>query len=538
MQCPGCYKPVTIPPEQEDIRLGKYQLTEILGQGGMGQVFRAIDPDGKFVAIKVMSQDLMESPELCERFDREISIMASLEHENIVRVLDKGESGAFKYFVMELIEGFTLRQLMSERQIIEQEIAHIIRQMLVALGYAHSRGIIHRDIKPENILFNAEGCLKVTDFGLARKSSLLSGERGLTATNAVMGTENYMSPEQRVNPKEVTHRSDLYSVGVILYELLSNGNLPMGVFQPPSVYKEVDPFWDNLTYRLLDINPDMRPENCQIVIEEIDRFMASSKEERLLPGKISRPAIPVIKSSEASRADSSRSSDRRLINRENEHLKQRLIDAREQATALTKEARFPEAIILLETFRELIESPLDRAEMTRLIDNIRQLQIEEQRRNEVIIFVCPGCEKPFEKLVIEVNNSKWRCPLCNANLSYDSPRRILNIVNKDSDAAEKQVGFFGKSKEDSFFSTPVKIFLFFIEIGIILDAFRPEFISGVLTSLYYGGFAAVMPFSIKAAALNISRLLRALLLGLMIYLGLKLYFRKKYHSGSGRKNKR
>ncbi|HNV70080.1 MAG TPA: protein kinase [Candidatus Ozemobacteraceae bacterium] len=277
-RCPHCAGQLDLGQHSHTVeKLGHYQIIEMIGQGGMGQVFKARNPDGKLVAVKLMSIDLMSSAELTERFEREMDILASLQHENIVQLLDRGVTSAYKYFVMELVEGVTLRSLINTGSLTEAKIASIAVESLKALGYAHAKGIIHRDIKPENILFDRHGKVKITDFGLARRLSTASGDsQGLTATNAFMGTENYMSPEQKINPKAVTHKSDIYSFGVLLYEMLTGGHLPMGLFQPPSSFKTLDDFWDRLCFRMLDINPDLRPENGVALAQEIEAYRSLS----------------------------------------------------------------------------------------------------------------------------------------------------------------------------------------------------------------------------------------------------------------------
>ncbi|NLI80051.1 MAG: protein kinase [Candidatus Riflebacteria bacterium] len=270
LRCPNCASMVDSQAGKELEEIGGYRLFEMLGQGGMGQVFRAEAPDGKRYALKVMAAASAESPELQERFEREMSIMASLDHENIVRLVDRGTSGSARFFVMELVEGTTLRHLIRMGKLTNPEIVNITCQALIALQHAHSHGVVHRDIKPENILITNDGQVKVTDFGLARQEAWEGAS--LTKTNAYMGTENYMSPEQKINPKGVTTKTDIYSLGVVLYEMLSGGMLPFGVFQPPSAFRPVDEFWDRLTFRLLDLDPSQRPASCEEVLLEIRDF--------------------------------------------------------------------------------------------------------------------------------------------------------------------------------------------------------------------------------------------------------------------------
>jgi len=228
-------------------RLGGYVLEGLLGSGGMAVVFsaRQISLNRK-VAVKVLPQDLAENEEFVKRFDSEAAVLAALSHPNVVNVIDRGKEGDFYFFVMELVEGEDLKGLMAARERLTQEEAlRIAEQTCDALSYAHKKGVIHRDIKPANIMITPDGVVKITDFGLAHLSRH-EGDADLTQDLQVIGTLKYMAPEQLQDAKSVDARADVYSLGVVLYEMLT-GELPLGTFPLPS---EVDP---GLDVRLDDV---------------------------------------------------------------------------------------------------------------------------------------------------------------------------------------------------------------------------------------------------------------------------------------------
>ncbi len=172
-------------------------------------------------------------PSFTERFTREAKTLAKLSHPNIVTVFDFGQSNSMSYLVMEYIDGVNLRDAIQLGRIRPDRALEIVQQICGALQYAHDAGIIHRDIKPENILIDRRGHVKIADFGLAKLLVPNPDEFTLTGTRQVLGTMNYMAPEQIEKPDTVDHRADLYSLGVVLYELLT-GELPIGRFAPPS----------------------------------------------------------------------------------------------------------------------------------------------------------------------------------------------------------------------------------------------------------------------------------------------------------------
>ena len=206
-----------VAPERRLAR--RYVLQEVIAGGGMATLWRAVDEIlARPVAIKILRDDLAGDPEFYERFQAEAVAAARLTHPSIISVFDTGTDDGVAYIVMEFFRGNTLRQVMTERRsMAPTQAVDVLLPVLSALALAHSHGIIHRDIKPENILVGADGRVKVTDFGIAKAAF---ATRDLTTTGSVLGTVRYLSPEQ-VRGDEIDARSDLYSVGVVLYEQLT-----------------------------------------------------------------------------------------------------------------------------------------------------------------------------------------------------------------------------------------------------------------------------------------------------------------------------
>ena len=229
-------------------RLGKYRIIERIGRGGMGMVYKAHDPMlDRTVALKVISSDVDVTDELRARFFREAQACARLSHPNVITVFDMGEEDGQLFIVMEFLEGEELRNLIAQRRnvFLEDKLAIMI-EVCDGLDYAHKRGIVHRDIKPGNIFVLRDGHVKLLDFGIAR---IATADAGLTRTGLVMGTLRYMSPEQARG--KVDHRSDIFSVGSVFYELLTYrhafiGEDPMEILdrlrsEDPELVTEVDP---------------------------------------------------------------------------------------------------------------------------------------------------------------------------------------------------------------------------------------------------------------------------------------------------------
>jgi len=236
-----------------------YRIEEVVGRGGMGTVYKATQLSlGRPVALKILSADLAADPQFLDRFHREADVLARLSHPNIVAVYDRGEVDGQPYLAMEYVEGTSLREIMRSGPLEPAEALRIVSSVLSALACAHDSGIIHRDIKPENVLLAKSSIVKVADFGLSRLLGSLDETR-LTRTQLVLGTYEYMAPEQRERAREADSRADLYATGVVLYEMLT-GELPIGKFDLPSHRRprDCDVRIDALIERSLQKNPDQR----------------------------------------------------------------------------------------------------------------------------------------------------------------------------------------------------------------------------------------------------------------------------------------
>ncbi len=205
-------------------KLGPYEILSPLGAGGMGEVYRARDSRlGREVAVKVLPQFSAGSAEALARFEREARAVAALSHPNILAIHDFGRDGDVAYSVTELLEGETLRERLASSAIPPRKAVEYAEQILRGLAAAHDRGIVHRDLKPDNLFLTRDGIVKILDFGIARETkgpSRGTNPESLTASGTVVGTPGYMSPEQ-IRGDAVDGRSDLFSAGVVLYELLS-----------------------------------------------------------------------------------------------------------------------------------------------------------------------------------------------------------------------------------------------------------------------------------------------------------------------------
>ncbi len=212
------------------------------------------------VAVKILSRDLADDPDLVERFDREAVMMARLSHPNIIRVIDKGVTAASNaYFVMDYVDGADLAKLMHGGRLNVARKLDIVLQICRALSYAHKNGVIHRDIKPGNVLIDSEGNAMVSDFGTAQLRQPDASETALTRVGIVMGTLEYMSPEQRADSSSVTTASDIFSLGVLLYELFV-GSKPVGRFKSPrELVPGLPAALDELILRCLEPDPAQRP---------------------------------------------------------------------------------------------------------------------------------------------------------------------------------------------------------------------------------------------------------------------------------------
>lgn len=252
------------PPSIDELatRFPQLEILELLGQGGMGAVYKARQRElGRLVALKILPPEIGDDDSFAERFTREARALARLAHSHIVLIYDFGRAGGLFYILMEYVDGANLRQTMATGRLTSNEALAIIPQICEALQFAHDEGIVHRDIKPENILIDKRGRVKIADFGLAKLVGADAGDHPLTATHQVMGTLRYMAPEQTQGSREVDHRADIYSLGVVFYELLT-GDLPMGRFAPPSKRVQIDVRLDEIVLKALEQQPEQRYQHA------------------------------------------------------------------------------------------------------------------------------------------------------------------------------------------------------------------------------------------------------------------------------------
>jgi predicted Ser/Thr protein kinase len=262
---------------QEGQTFGPFVIEKPLGSGAMGAVYRArYTKNGKRMALKIIGLGLIGNETSLARFDREASILKQLNHPNIVRFYGAGRSQGTPYYAMEYIEGESLDHVMARRgRLTWEEVIQLGSQLCEALQHAHEKGIIHRDLKPSNLMVLADGTIKLTDFGIAKDTDVTA----LTAAHCTVGTAAYMSPEQCRGDRDLTFRSDLYSLGVLFYELLTGrkpfiAETPMDMFllhlqaqcERPSRLVLDTPVWlDNLICQLLEKKPEQRPRDAAMV---------------------------------------------------------------------------------------------------------------------------------------------------------------------------------------------------------------------------------------------------------------------------------
>ncbi len=263
----------------------QFEIIECLGRGGMGVVYKARQPKlNRIVALKVLAPEKVADAKFAERFAREAQALARLNHPNIVTVYDFGEVDGLYYLLMEFVDGVSLRELLQTRKIAPEEALAIVPKICEALQFAHEQGVVHRDIKPENVLLDKQGRVKIADFGIAKivggaenPLSSESGERGkptkagegMLTEGHILGTPHYMAPEQVEKPQLVDHRADIYSLGVVFYEMLT-GELPLGKFQPPSRKVQVDVRLDEVVLRALEKEVERRYQQASQVRSDVE----------------------------------------------------------------------------------------------------------------------------------------------------------------------------------------------------------------------------------------------------------------------------
>jgi tetratricopeptide (TPR) repeat protein/predicted Ser/Thr protein kinase len=251
-----------------DVLGGRYEILQLLGQGGMGAVYKALDREvDRFVALKLIRPELASNPSILARFKQELVLSQQVTHRNVIRIYDLGDADGLKFITMEFVEGQDLRSLVLERtKFSPEEAVEIVRQVCAALEAAHDAGIIHRDLKPQNIMKDSSGRILLMDFGLART---LDGDK-MTQTGALVGTMDYMSPEQALG-KNLDQRSDLFTLGLILYELLT-GATP---FKAESAIASLVMRTQQQATRLVDVDKNIPATLSNIVAKCLEKDLAN-----------------------------------------------------------------------------------------------------------------------------------------------------------------------------------------------------------------------------------------------------------------------
>ncbi len=291
--------PPFVPPKVEELArlFPQLEILALIGQGGMGAVYKARQPAlDRFVALKILPPTMSSDPGFAERFNREARALARLNHPNIVAVYDFGQAGGLHFLLMEFIDGANLRQVEQAGKIPPEQALAIVPQICEALQFAHNEGIVHRDIKPENLLLDKKGRVKITDFGIAKILGVAPGRTILTGARDVVGTPHYMAPEQVEKPQEVDHRADIYSLGVVFYEMLT-GELPLGKFAPPSKKVQVDIRFDEVVLHSLEKEPERRYQHASQVKTDVENIATTASASAQGIAGAASPVPPVAAAS-------------------------------------------------------------------------------------------------------------------------------------------------------------------------------------------------------------------------------------------------
>jgi serine/threonine-protein kinase len=255
---------------------GAYEVQEQIGEGGMAIVYRAMQRSlNRSVAVKAMHPKFSRDQEFISRFEAEAGALAALSHPNIVSIIDRGNEGEVYYFVMEYVDGDNLDIKIIENRLTPNDWRHIVTACSSALEYVHRRGVVHRDIKPSNILIDAEGRVKIGDFGIAH---IMGGDsiQGYQGPAKAVGTQHYMAPEQTTDPANVDHRADIYALGVAFYKMLTR-QLPIGEFPAPSeVSREVPVAVDAVIFQAM---APSRDDRFQSVVEFCDEMQKALRDQ-------------------------------------------------------------------------------------------------------------------------------------------------------------------------------------------------------------------------------------------------------------------
>ncbi len=291
------FEPFTPPSTAElDKLIPAYQFIEFIDCGGMGAVYKAVQKSlNRTVAVKLLPQVHRNKESFGERFKREAHALAALNHPHIVAVHDFGETpDGQMYYAMEFVSGMDLQHLLKRDPPEPKQIFKIITQVCEALQFAHERGIVHRDIKPANILIDERGNVKVADFGLAKVVGPQSSN--YTATGTTLGTPDYIAPEALDQGCKIDHRADIYSLGVMIYELLT-GHLPKGMWEAPSIPSGSDKRIDVVVSKAMQNDPDKRYQHVSDMTKVLEKLLINNNNwknyRRPAKSGVSSPGVPL-----------------------------------------------------------------------------------------------------------------------------------------------------------------------------------------------------------------------------------------------------
>ena len=285
-----------LPPAQIAPHFPQLEILECLGRGGMGVVYKARQKAlNRLVALKLLAPERVDDARFAERFSREAQALACLNHPNIVTIHDFGQAGGFYFLLMEYVDGANLRQLLRARKFSPEEALSIVPPLCDALQFAHDRGIVHRDIKPENLLLDKSGRVKIADFGIAKMLGLSAEAQSGpaapagTATQTALGTPGYSAPEQAAFPQRVDNRADIYSLGVVFYEMLT-GELPGKPIEPPSKKVHIDVRLDDVVLRALEKEPERRYQQASQIKTAVETIAGTPVPPSATPAGASNTA--------------------------------------------------------------------------------------------------------------------------------------------------------------------------------------------------------------------------------------------------------
>jgi len=297
---PYAFQPPTL--EEMAVIFPQFEILELIGKGGMGAVYKVRQRElDRIVALKILPPAIGESPAFSNRFTREAKALAKLNHPGIVTLHEFGQADGLYFILMEFVDGVNLAQLMRTGRISPREALAIVPQICDALQFAHDQGIVHRDIKPENILLDRHGRVKVADFGIAKvvasicedpvRSGKIPVPTDQTLAGNLMGTPQYMAPEQIDHPADVDHRADIYALGVVFYQMLT-GELPGKNLQAPSRKVQIDVRLDEIVLKAMEKKPEQRYQQASVMKTRVESFEEDNSNKRETASSLNHKVSP------------------------------------------------------------------------------------------------------------------------------------------------------------------------------------------------------------------------------------------------------